>query len=532
MEENQIFEKYQSVRRKRDPYFADFMDTVFFYMSDDEKASLPSDADEYVEHFVAYALADLDRFGRLLARTICKAFQIEDGKPHNSYLLYYPSELKDEDIAEEACLYLNPDGHLVAVNNPKQPTLIFADKKTDTGVEFELEEVIWTMYDDYKVLTGPDQGQIFSKEQKPLTAVPHYIPDVFPEDNVQTVIGFAQEVPPSVGGGGSEPPNSPKEIIQRYLESFIKKEEEQHDDQEYQETFADEGERKSKYIIEYLERVCAPEELKDFGYISIGGADGSELEYILSNTPINHGVLLEYSDAASNIARKKAEKLKSKDSNLKLDVMQGDALARLSDATEALKKSGKKGVILSAQAILHELPSRSPLFEKLKFSGILGLVYKGFDHGVFVCREPCEPFGWPKDIRLKIPGVEADMLTNLCELIRDKLGMKSNITALAGDWVMMDSVLAVESLHKAIRQNPPKRFQYELGEQLTSFEPTKVGSELRHYLDCTPHVERVTTGGFRKSYIDFSVQAIAAETDEILPLPVTHVVMLASGRVK
>jgi len=57
-------------------------------------------------------------------------------------------------------------------------------------------------------------------------------------------------------------------------------------DADYQSSFADEGNRKAEYVVDDLryresQGLVRP---KDLAYLCIGGADGSEVEYVLTET--------------------------------------------------------------------------------------------------------------------------------------------------------------------------------------------------------------------------------------------------------
>lgn len=69
--------------------------------------------------------------------------------------------------------------------------------------------------------------------------------------------------------------------------------------EDYQRQFASEGLRKADYIIADLKAKSSEtdESLAEYCYLSIGGADGSEIEAVLTNTEIRHGILIEKSNA-------------------------------------------------------------------------------------------------------------------------------------------------------------------------------------------------------------------------------------------
>lgn len=316
--------------------------------------------------------------------------------------------------------------------------------------------------------------------------------------------------------------------IQRLLETFSQAEHPKQEDTQYQNTFSDEGERKSYYIVDDINAAVTFKQVdpKSLGYLSIGGADGSEVEYVMRATEIDFGILIEYSDDGASRARLRAEHLKRDYPDKDLRVLQGDAVQRLDDALRMIREK-KAGIICSAQGILHELPSRSPAFKSLGFGGLLGKIYKGFRVGMFFSREPCKPYGWPEEVRIRLSGVSVKMFATLAKRIGETLRMNPQIETLANNYVRMNSILAVEVLHKILRDDPTSRFIYELGEQLTSFDPEVVVGELKTYFECTPHFERITTEGFGAAYKAAGVEAIGADSTHSLPIPLTHVRLTA-----
>ena len=102
--------------------------------------------------------------------------------------------------------------------------------------------------------------------------------------------------------------------------------------QEYNDTFRD-GDKKAREVLKYLKQVKAnPARL---GYISIGGADGSEIEYVLKNSGIEHGILLEYDRNYCNEVRKKGIE--------GLEIFEGDAWNNRQEVSELIKYWKKKG---------------------------------------------------------------------------------------------------------------------------------------------------------------------------------------------
>lgn len=296
-------------------------------------------------------------------------------------------------------------------------------------------------------------------------------------------------------------------------------------DEEYQQGFGEEGGRKAHYIIDDLRyrETEGDVRISELGYLSVGGADGSEIAWVLKETDISKGVIVELSDSGAQRARERAIELSKL--GKELVVIQGDAMERLNDALESLEKwlaRGEiSGLVCSAQAVLHELPRRSPTFD---LSVFLGKLFRDerWNARAFYSREPGRPEGWTENVRIAIPGVKGGILARFAMYTRDRLSMKGNPEAFVGDWVGLPSLLAVETLHKLIRGNSLKRIGYELGEQLTEFEPIDVKVQLESLIDgMRVSVDRITTRGFKRALEQYAVR-YAGDKSEPLPVPRTH----------
>jgi len=313
------------------------------------------------------------------------------------------------------------------------------------------------------------------------------------------------------------------ELIDIFLQGTYSTPELQQKADEYQETFAEEGFRKSSWILEEITKLSQEHSLPldKMGYISIGGADGSEIENILMNTPINYGVLLEYDTGASEKARLKGSKLS--DIGKKLHVIQGDALSRIDEAFTHLKSNGCELVCVSAQAILHELPNRSASFRG--FDHFTAKIFSGFETTILISREPCRPLELPPDVEVHISEVPAKKLEAFIKLVADHLRFSRNDTFIhPNGFVQLDSVLCVEVLHKVLRSQSLSELKYELGETLTSLNT----EELQDYLVsiCGPtnvHVNYLTTDGFIKAYktAKVTIRDTSAKKNP-LTIPKTH----------
>ncbi len=315
-----------------------------------------------------------------------------------------------------------------------------------------------------------------------------------------------------------------KEKIDRLINYNISAEDVSFDD-EYQKIFRDEGIRKSKYILEALSTngKARNEDLAKYVFISIGGADGSEAEAILRDTRISKAISLEISDDACDKARQRGKTI-SNELNKDLIVVQGDATQRLPDVLRHMEKlkhdNDLVGMVLSAQAVIHELPRRSPNF---RISVFFGQLFRVFENNMFFGREPIKTERWPDIVELKVGNASSESLVKLATIINDSLSITDlNATPIANGFINIDSTLALELLHKLIRAKSVSEFTYELDEQLTSLDPDVIKRTIENHIGYgTTTVEPTTTDGFKEAWEDHSVE-VKDEQGGRLSFPITH----------
>lgn len=290
----------------------------------------------------------------------------------------------------------------------------------------------------------------------------------------------------------------------------------EEEDTEYQANF--DGVPKAKRVLEYLSTACdfPPEKL---AYVSIGGADGSELAFVLENSRLRYGILVEFSDCGAAMARKHRDALSTK--GKELVVLQGDAMQRLEGCADKLREWKRvgfvDGVVLSMQSVVHELPYRSPGFD---INVLLGRIFEPFDLRIFHSREPAKPMGWPSPVHLRIQGIPGHVLWAISSHINDVFGFSDRVENLADNYVQMSSDLAVETLFKILYCSDSERYRYEMGERLTAFDPQNFCRILGNYITVQENIEfqYLITETFRTRYKAIGVQARSA-TGENLGMP-------------
>ncbi|ODS32847.1 MAG: hypothetical protein SCARUB_02006 [Candidatus Scalindua rubra] len=85
---------------------------------------------------------------------------------------------------------------------------------------------------------------------------------------------------------------------------------------------------KAKEVVSIVNRYNL--DFRKVGFISVGGADGTELQYLLNNTNSSYGILIEYSIDLCEKASSIADTLKKKEKHM--DILPGDAVQRIDEA--------------------------------------------------------------------------------------------------------------------------------------------------------------------------------------------------------
>ncbi|MBF0183128.1 MAG: hypothetical protein HQM06_01900 [Magnetococcales bacterium] len=250
----------------------------------------------------------------------------------------------------------------------------------------------------------------------------------------------------------------------------------------YHKKFEESGINKGREVLRILHDKLPefPKLQPCLAYFSIGGSVGSEIETVMNQSSINYGVLLEFDNYACNLARDKARNLASQGKTL--EVVTGSVTDVMKDCQNILHKWRKEkkidGVLVSVQAVIHELPFRAKQFDLLTFLSemVEGWLDCPF---IFICREPIKPFGWPEQVVLNTPRLNTNTLLDFAKDIAAYLSIKGTIRSHSEMGVSMPSLLAVEVLHKLFYIED---YPYEIQEQLTSVEPEEILSMLKKLL--------------------------------------------------
>ncbi|HYN08689.1 MAG TPA: hypothetical protein VES67_15005 [Vicinamibacterales bacterium] len=317
-----------------------------------------------------------------------------------------------------------------------------------------------------------------------------------------------------------ETARSLEEALRDALESFFLADRGTLQAETYQTIFIGKGARKGREIADDLTKRVSADELAQYLYFSVGGADGSEAAWILENTPIAYAVMVDYSQAACDLARVKSQSI-SASLGKSFKTICGDATQRLGEALAFSRdwrtRGCVSGIVVSAQSVLHELPFRSPGF---KMSTYFGQIFAGWANAFLYCREPCQPQNWPSPVQMKLRDLSGGTLAGVARLIKSQLsGFAGSITEVPDDYVEMDAALALETLFKVL-YFLDSDFEYEMGERLTSFEPEVVRNQLQMYLGPNSvRVDYIMSDHFEREYRRLVVGVRDPATGQELGMP-------------
>lgn len=283
---------------------------------------------------------------------------------------------------------------------------------------------------------------------------------------------------------------------------------------DYHGEFTESGVRKAKDVLRQFElRLHRSVALERCAYVSIGASEGTEIEYILTHSPIKYGVVIDIDPRACAAARKRAHNLAAQGKHL--EVIHGDVTNHIGYIKEhllSLRHQGAiDGVVCSIYAVLHELFSRCQNFKENAFFGQL---FWDWEPCVFVGREPCSPSNWPALVEISAAGLSSEDLAALAGEVRARLRFESEIVIVDPEFVCLASDLAVESLFKLFYLD---NYAHEIEERLTTLRANQFVGMIERHLGSNSVVEtRHNSDGFIERY---RAHGVVARTADGQPLP-------------
>ena len=243
----------------------------------------------------------------------------------------------------------------------------------------------------------------------------------------------------------------------------------------YGRAFHPSARSKAQTVVEALSDQHNPFKHLDPVFISVGGADGEELAFLITHTTAESGILIERSRDLAQVARDR-----SLPSGKKIEVFEGDATDTIRSAIERsshLVRSQRADYqVVTCHAVIHELfdRGRAGFDPAAFFSTVFG------DHTIptwFTYREPGAPSKWPEDVL-----VSADcgpmVLQQLAEVLiarQHSLGQLRPSPHVMGDHVRAHRDLAMELIVKLFYIED---LWYEVQERSTSVDHQQMQSFL------------------------------------------------------
>lgn len=228
-------------------------------------------------------------------------------------------------------------------------------------------------------------------------------------------------------------------------------------------------------------------DINNYGFVSLGGGDGTELFTEIENSKVNYGLLLEYDHNSVNKFEQNKIPFLFKNYNRskkQLDAIECDLFDKnkLDTAKELINSIDLKGIIISIHAVLHELSTRSQLKSGfLDENGEIILeeffreLYEWHENIIIFIREPGIAENWPEDIYITISN---KYLKDFLKILHDidyshfKGKENSNYRYREGQKkIRCKSDLAIEALTKLFYE---KDYDYEKREQITSVSREKI----------------------------------------------------------
>jgi hypothetical protein len=282
-------------------------------------------------------------------------------------------------------------------------------------------------------------------------------------------------------------------------------------------------------------------DIANYGFISLGGGDGTELYTEIENSNINFGLLFEYDFDSVNKFERNYIPFKLKNYKrwyeINLEVIEADLLDRnkLDVAKRLIQNRSLDGIVISIQAVLHELSTRSQLKSsfisesgEINFEKFFKHLFDWHENIIIFIREPGIPENWPNEVNISIKDEYKEIFRNILDDL-DRSHFKGNETpnylTLLNEF-NCKSDLAIEALTKLFYQED---YQYEKREKITSVSRAKIIKALQAGKD----LYKIHT---TESFFSASVQAnmnkfevtVTGENNYPLPMPQCFTYTVAS----
>ena len=294
-------------------------------------------------------------------------------------------------------------------------------------------------------------------------------------------------------------------------------------DSDYQATFRATGDNKAKRYSEYLREVCPAAEQESFAFVSIGAADGSEIDYVSQRFRFKKFIACEPSQDGAMSLQSLSTVLASKE--IELRVLSGDIWEKRHEISSAISEWALSGVVVSAQSVLHELPYRS---QRRDFASLFLQLISFSRKCIFLSSDPTGNIGsWPQNVVVSSTKLSAQSIYQLSRLIHQNFFPEKDQPELIGVQVHCDAQIALEVIYKLAYWNGNARLEYELEECLSKFPRALIQDILNaNEFESTTSTwqNKKVAQSFREN---FTVRAVNAASD--LTFPETFVSIFANN---
>lgn len=284
-------------------------------------------------------------------------------------------------------------------------------------------------------------------------------------------------------------------------------------------------------------------DISNYGFISLGGGDGTELYTEIENSKANFGLLLEYDFGSVNEFLKNKIPFKLKNYNrwneIDLQIIECDLFdkTKLDITKEIIKSKNLDGIVVSIHAVLHELSTRSQLKSQfinenreLILEEFFREIYEWHHNIIIIIREPGIAENWNSHVYISI---SEQYKTDFLKILEEIDNIHFNGTANRNfryreeqNQIRCKSDLAIEALTKFFYKED---YQYEKREMVTSVSREKIvtalqaGKELYTVLQTEPFF----TGSVQANMIEFGIR-VTGENNLPLPNPQCFTYTVAS----
>lgn len=255
-------------------------------------------------------------------------------------------------------------------------------------------------------------------------------------------------------------------------------------------------------------------------FLSVGGGDGAELEYLLRNSRARAGVLLEGVRPLADAARKRAGQLPG---SQEIAIFEGDAKETIREGitrANSLVAAGRGDyVCVTCHAVLHELFDRgSGEFDPI---GFFATIFEDYTTSTwFTYREPGAPDKWPNVVLVQA-ACDPHSLLPLAQAISDRhraMRALRPTPQVVGDHVRMHRILAMEMLAKLfylpdLAHEIEERSTAVDHGQLTNMLWSAIGDRAREASRANIYTASQPTQSFRDLWQKFGISVLGMNDD-------------------